>query len=77
MKYVYLVHYDNSTHEPEFYIFSTFEGAKRKVEKLIDGYKDENGDSGWEQLDVGNIANLRQWSNGQAYLSIWKKEVLT
>ena len=72
MKYAYLVHYDNATHDPEFYVFSTFEVAKKKVEELMN---DE--DSGWKQIDVGSIGNLWQWSDDRECLSIWKKEVFT
>jgi len=71
MKHVYLVHYDNATHEPEFYIFSTFEAAKKKVEELM-----HDEDTEWQQIDV-DIPNLWQWSDEHEYLSIWKKEVLT
>ena len=72
MTHVYLVHYDNATHDPEFYIFSTFEGAKKKVEELMDDEYSE-----WKQIDVSNIANLWQWSDEREYLSIWKMRVLS
>jgi len=76
VSHVFLVHYDNATHEPEFYVFSTFEGAKKKVEELMNDEIDENGDLAWQPIDVGDITNLWQWSDEREYLSIWKEEVL-
>ena len=73
MKHVYLVHYDNATHDPEFYIFSTFEGAKKKVVELTN----KNEYLSWQPIDVGDIPNLWQWSDEREYLSIWKEEVRT
>jgi len=72
MKHVYLVHYDNATHEPEFYIFSTFEGARNRVEELMKDERVENGNLDWEQIDVGDINGLWQWTDDREYLSIWK-----
>jgi len=72
MKHVYLVHYDNATHEPEYCVFSTFEGAKKKVEALMD----DNEYSDWSPIEVSNVEGLWQWTDDREYISIWKKEVL-
>jgi len=73
--HVYLVHYDNATHDPEFYIFFTFEGAKKKVVELMNEETDGDGYLTWQPIDVGDVPNLWQWEDGREYLSIWKKEV--
>jgi hypothetical protein len=75
MKHVYLVHYDNATHDPEFYIFSTLEGARQKITELMDDEPDEDGHLSWKPIENVAFDNLWQWTDDREYLSIWQEAV--
>jgi len=72
MEHVYLIHYDNTTHEPEFYVFSTFERAKKRVREMTGSERDENGELVWKPIESDGIEGLWQWTDNSEYISIWK-----